>query len=175
MNIHPFDEDPSHRRILPYDSIYRTLFLQIQEHVQASIPTAELIHIGSTAIPDLLGKPMLDIVAISIEPDLREAQRRFIALGFHRRDVWVDRDDKPYVCGSVEHDGTLYNINIHMCHRGDPVHKDSLEFIRILSERPDLRRKYEQAKERAHAIDPANPEIYNREKEAVILEIHGSA
>jgi GrpB-like predicted nucleotidyltransferase (UPF0157 family) len=118
---------------------------------------------------------MLDIAAISLEPNLREAQRRFIALGFHRRDVWVDRDDKPYVCGCVEQDGTLYNVNIHVCHRDDPVHKDSLEFIRILSERPDLRRKYEQEKKRAHAIDPSNPEIYNREKEAVILEIHRTA
>lgn len=172
MKIHPFDEDPSHRRIVPYDPIYETLFLRVQEHVQSAIPNTELVHIGSTAIPDLLGKPMLDIVAISNESDLREAQTRFVSLGFHRRDVWVDRDDKPYVCGSIEQNGTRYNVNVHICHRGDPVHKDSLEFIEILTKRPDLRRKYEKAKERAHTVDPENPENYNREKEAVILEIH---
>lgn len=175
MNIRPFDEDLSHRRILPYDPIYRTLFLGIREHVQAAIPSTELIHIGSTAIPDLLGKPMLDIAAISIESDLRETQRGFVALGFHRRDVWVDRDDKPYVCGSVEQARRRYNVNIHICHRGDPVHEDSVAFIEILNGREDLRRKYEEAKQRAHAIDPANPEIYNREKEVVILEIHEAA
>ena len=37
---------------------------------------------------------------------------------------------------------------------------------------PDLRRRYEAAKDRAHAIDPVNADIYNREKEAVIRLIH---
>ena len=65
-----------------------------------------------------------------------------------------------------------FNINVHICHRSDPVHKDSLAFIGILNQRPDLRRRYEQAKDRAHSIDPTNPEVYNRAKETVIKEIH---
>lgn len=57
-------------------------------------------------------------------------------------------------------------------HRNDPVHKDSIAFMEILNQRPDLRRRYEEAKDRAHAIDPVNAEIYKREKEAVIRQIH---
>jgi GrpB-like predicted nucleotidyltransferase (UPF0157 family) len=143
--------------------------------VQSRIASVELFHIGSTAIPDLRGKPMLDVAAVTAREDLRAAQREFEDLGFHRREVWVDRDDKPYVCGSVEVGETIYNINIHICHRNDSVHKDSLAFMEILNRRPDLRKRYEEAKERAHSIDPMNPEIYNREKEAVIKEIHGEA
>jgi GrpB-like predicted nucleotidyltransferase (UPF0157 family) len=86
--------------------------------------------------------------------------------------VWVDRDEKPYVCASVQHDGRRFNLNLHICHRGDPVHRDSLAFMRILERRPDLRSRYEEAKDRAHAIDPVDPEVYNREKAAVIREIH---
>jgi GrpB-like predicted nucleotidyltransferase (UPF0157 family) len=172
MKILPFDEDLSHREILPYKPVYRDLFVAIRNYVEAAIPSTEVIHIGSTAIPDLRGKPMLDLVVVSRESDLRRTQRRLEVLGFHRRDVWVDRDDKPYVCGSVRHDDTTYNVNVHVCRPGDPVQADSLAFIEILNRRPDLRRRYEQAKDRAHAIDPANPEVYNREKEAVIHEIH---
>ncbi len=51
------------------------------------------------------------------------------------------------------------------------MHKDSLAFMGILGHRPDLRQKYEEAKDRAHAIDPSNPQVYNKEKEAVIREI----
>ena len=174
MKIDRFDEDLAHRKMLPYAPVYRELFLQIREYVQAGIKTIELIHIGSTAIPDLRGKPMLDMVAISTHADLREEQKQFERLGFHRRKVWVDRDDKPYVCGSIRHDGDTYNVNIHICNRGDPVHRNFLTFIAILRWRPDLRRRYEQAKESAHAINPADPEIYNRQKEAVILEIHNA-
>lgn len=175
IEIAPFDEDLSHRRILPYSPVYRHLYLQVRDFVEANISTVELIHVGSTAIPDLSGKPMLDIVAVSKLADLRQEQNAFETLGFHRRDVWVDRDDKPYVCGSVRHGDVTYNVNIHICHSGDPVHVDSLAFIKILSRRPDLRRKYEHAKKLAHKVAPDNPERYNRAKAAVILEIHAEA
>lgn len=171
MKIEPFDESLKHREILPYDAVYTEVFAQVRRHVQERLDGVELVHIGSTAIPGLRGKPMVDIAAITNDEHLRAAQQAFEALGFHRRAVWVDKDEKPYVCGCVQHGGRGFNINIHICHRGDPVHKDSLAFVDILLERPDLRSKYEDAKDRAHAIDPVNPEVYNREKEAVIRDI----
>jgi GrpB-like predicted nucleotidyltransferase (UPF0157 family) len=171
MKIDAFDESLEHRNILPYDPAYADVFAQVQRHVQERLESVELVHIGSTAIRGLRGKPMVDAVAITQREDLRREQQAFEALGFHRRAVWVDKDEKPYVCASVGHDGRRFNINIHICHRGDPVHKDSLAFMDILDRRPDLRRKYEEAKDHAHAIDPVNPEVYNREKAPVIQEI----
>jgi GrpB-like predicted nucleotidyltransferase (UPF0157 family) len=172
MKINPFDESPDHRNILPYDPAYAEVFAQVQRYVQERLEGVALVHIGSTAIRGLRGKPMVDIAAITQAENLRAAQQAFEALGFHRRAVWVDKDEKPYVCGRIAHDARTFNINIHICHHGDPVHADSLAFIDILERRPDLRTRYEEAKDRAHAIDPVNPEIYNREKAAVIQEIH---
>ncbi|QNK66638.1 GrpB family protein [Variovorax sp. PAMC26660] len=172
MKIDTFDESLAHRNILPYDPVYTDVFAQVRQYVQEHLAGVELVHIGSTAIRGLRGKPMVDIAAITGRQDLRAEQAEFERLGFHRRAVWVDKDEKPYVCACVQHNGRGFNINIHICHRGDPVHKDSLAFMEILGRRPDLRRKYEEAKDRAHTIDPVNPEVYNREKDAVIKEIH---
>ncbi|SCX52664.1 GrpB family protein [Variovorax sp. EL159] len=172
MKVNAFDEGLEHRHILPYDPAYASVFAQVQRYVHENLESVALIHIGSTAIHGLRGKPMVDIAAITREQNLRATQTEFERLGFHRRAVWVDRDEKPYVCGCVQHNGRNYNINIHICHHGDPVHKDSLAFMDILQRRPDLRRRYEEAKDRAHMIDPVNPEVYNLEKEAVIKEIH---
>lgn len=171
MMIERFDEGLEHRDIVPYDPLYAAVFSGVRAHALAHLEGVDLVHIGSTAVPGLRGKPMIDVAAITTRANLREAQKAFEVAGFHRRPVWVDKDEKPYVCGSVLHEGRRFNVNVHICHRGDPVHKDSLAFIDILERRPDLRRKYEAAKDRAHAIDPANPEVYNREKEAVIKEI----
>jgi len=171
MKLLAFDEGPDQRHILPYDAAYAGVFAQVQRHVHAQLEGVELVHIGSTAIVGLRGKPMVDIAAITSCDNLRMAQIEFEALGFHRRPVWVDMDEKPYVCASVLHDGRRFNVNLHICHRGDPVHVDSLAFMEVLDRRPDLRQKYEEAKDRAHSIDPADPQIYNREKEAVIREI----
>lgn len=171
MQIDRFDESLDHRHILPYDAAYAAVFARVAAHVTGLLPAVELVHIGSTAVPGLRGKPMVDVAALTTQADLRAVQREFEAIGFHRRPVWVDRDDKPYVCASVVHAGRRFNINIHICHPGDPVHHDSLAFLTILQQRPDLCRKYEQAKDRAHAVDPADPQVYNREKEAMIKEI----
>ncbi len=59
------------------------------------------MHIGSTAVDGLRGKPMSDAVAITARRDLRDGQRPLQRVGFHRRPVWVDKDDKSYVCASV--------------------------------------------------------------------------
>lgn len=171
MQIDVFDESLAQRHIVPYDPLYAQVFAGARAHVAAHVPEVELLHIGSTAIADLRGKPMIDMAALTAHDDLRAVQRGFERAGFHRRPVWVDRDDKPYVCASAWHAGRRFNLNVHICHPGDPVHVESLSFLRILAQRPDLRRQYEAAKDRAHAVDPANPEVYNREKEAVIQAI----
>lgn len=177
LQIDAFDEGLAHRNIVPYDAVYARVFAAVRAFIGARLGTdlegVELVHIGSTAICELRGKPMIDIAAITACDDLREAQKAFERIGLHRRPVWVDRDEKPYVCASVLHEGRRFNINVHICHRGDPVHTQSLAFMDILRQRPDLRSKYEQAKDRAHAVDPADPQVYNREKESVIREIEG--
>jgi len=171
MHLDRFDESLDQRNILAYDPVYAEVFGLVRAHVHAQLAGVELVHIGSTAIVGLRGKPMLDAAALTPCEDLRAVQRLFEGIGFHRRPVWVDRDEKPYVCASVLYAQRRFNINVHICHPGDPVHADSLAFMDILDRRPDLRARYEQAKDRAHAVDPADPQIYNREKEAVILEI----
>lgn len=171
MKLERFDEGLHHRHIVAWDPAYGEVFAEVREFVHALLDGVALVHIGSTAVDGLRGKPMIDAVAITARQDLREEQRAFERLGFHRRPVWVDKDEKPYVCASVLHAGRRFNINVHICHRGDPVHKDSLAFMDILGRRSDLRQKYEEAKDRAHAIDPTDPQVYNKGKEAVIREI----
>ena len=172
MKIYAFDEHLTHRKIVPYDSVYEGIFMQIKTHVESSIGTVRLFHIGSTAIPDLRGKPMIDIAAVSTRGNLRKEQEEFEKLNFHRREVWVDTDDKPYVCGSVQLNGSSYNINIHICRRDDWVHKEGLSFVKALKARSGLRRKYELAKDCAHSLEPADPQRYNQAKEKVINEIY---
>lgn len=171
MKLERFDEGLHHRHIVAYDPVYKEVFVEVRDLVHGLLEGVELVHIGSTAIDGLRGKPMIDVVGITERQDLREEQSAFERLGFHRRPVWVDKDEKPYVCACVVHAGRRFNVNVHICHRGDPVHKGSLDFMEILSRRADLRQKYEEAKDRAHAIDPGDPQVYNKEKEAVIREI----
>ena len=172
MNIEPFDESLRHREIVPYNNVYAEIFSKVKKQVESSIKTVELYHIGSTAIPALRGKPMIDIIAVSSRKNLRDEQKRFIKLNFQKRDVWTDTDDKPYICGSVSLRDLTYNINIHICHDEDWIHKEALNFVNAMKSRGDLRRKYELAKEKAHSLEPSDPERYNQAKNQVLKEIY---
>lgn len=96
MVVDTFDEGLEHRNILPCDPTYSDVFARVQRYVHENLESVELVHIGSTAIRDLRGKPMVDIAAITSRENLRTAQEEFERLGFHRRAVWVDKDEKPY-------------------------------------------------------------------------------
>jgi len=96
--IHPFDTDLKHRQIVPYNAQYNEVYAAVKAYLESHMPEVEIVHIGSTAVEDLRAKPMIDLLAVTDATDLRQKQREIEALGFHRRQVWVDRDDKPYRC-----------------------------------------------------------------------------
>jgi GrpB-like predicted nucleotidyltransferase (UPF0157 family) len=90
MKIEAFDESLAQRNILPYTRAYADVFARVQRYVEDELAGVTLVHIGSTAIVGLRGKPMVDAGAIVIAQDLRAAQREFEPAGFHRRAVWAD-------------------------------------------------------------------------------------
>jgi len=79
MKIEPFDEGLDQRNIVAYDPAYAEVFAAAREYVQARLPAVELVHIGSTAIVGLRGKPMIDTAAITTRENLREEQAQFEA------------------------------------------------------------------------------------------------
>jgi len=174
MVIREFDEDLRHRHIVSYSPIYAEVFSLLKAFVESSLNHVQLIHIGSTAVPGLRGKPMIDAAAVTAAPDLRTVQNEFGLLGFHSREVRTDHDDKPYTCGSVEFEDGNYNVNIHICRENDPVHTDALAFIEKLKNDAQLRSEYESVKDSAHRKDPVNPEIYNSYKDEFISSIYES-
>lgn len=170
MRLLPFDNDLRHRIHVPYDPEYPSIFKKVAEYVESELPSVKLIHIGSTAIFGISGKPMIDAIAIT-QADLRKTQCEFMRIGFFRRDVWTDLDEKPYVCASIEHGQNRYNFNIHICKTGDSNHKDFVAFRDLLNINSTLRDEYQKAKMYAHDMDPEDPQRYNQLKEPAIKKI----
>lgn len=171
MNLQPFDEDPRHRLLVPQSPFFAELFQAVAVFVRSRLPTVSLVHVGSTAIPGILTKPMLDLLVLTSEPKLRVCQQQLVDIGFHRRQIWVDQDDKPYLCGAMTWQGSVTNLHLHICHDGDGTHRNLVRFRDGLRSRPDLCAEYAAAKERAHQIDPIDPKVYNQEKEPIIRKI----
>ncbi len=129
-------------------------------------------HIGSTSIPDIKAKPVIDllpIVASLAALDAREA--RVIALGYEwlgefglpgRRFLRMDLNGKRV-------------FNVHCYEQSNPEVTRHLAFRDYLRAHPEIAKAYEAEKIRAAAVCPDDVLAYNDQKNAWIKETERKA
>ncbi len=158
------------RAVLSYSPEYPPIFEAIRAAILGAIGGVRVEHFGSTTVPGLAAKPMIDVLVVVAAKDLSAVKRELIELGFHQRDVWVDTADKPYVGGSVQWKGKPYDVNVHICREGSADHTRNIVFRDALRADPDLRARYADVKRRAISAVGADAREYNRFKESFIRE-----
>jgi len=129
-------------------------------------------HIGSTSVPGLSAKPIIDLLPIvrshaeldARTPSLETAgYRAWGELGLPgRRYFTKDRD-------------AYRTHNLHCYQAGDPAIERHLAFCAYLRSHADARREYEQLKRAVYAQHPADITAYNGGKDAWIKKMEGLA
>jgi len=171
MKIKKFIETKEMRQVVPYNPRWPLIYKQVEEYIKNSVPDVSIEHIGSTAVPGLMSKNMVDMLVIASGIDVQSIKKSMINLGFHIRDIWVDTDEKPYVGGSLSYDGQVQDINVHICRINSVTHVQTLWFRDALRSDPQLCRKYEQLKHKAIKNAGTDPKSYNDYKSDFILEV----
>jgi GrpB-like predicted nucleotidyltransferase (UPF0157 family) len=78
-------------------------------------------HIGSTSAPGCAGKGIVDLMLVYKDGQLADARDLLDALGFRRqtgRDPFPE--DRPMRVGSLVHDGTAFNLHVHVIAASSP-------------------------------------------------------
>jgi len=171
MMIKQWIETEEIRQIVRYDQNWPIIYKKVKEYITHSLTDVSLEHIGSTAVPGLKSKHMVDLLVIASNQDLQIIKKSLIHLGFHERDIWVDTVEKPYVGGSLTYNGREYDINLHICSIGSKTHVQTLLFRDALLGDTTLCRKYEQLKREAIEKVGTDPKSYNDFKAGFILEV----
>jgi len=137
--------------ITPYNPIWPTHFDQIAETIQPAIShilNASIEHVGSTAVPGLAAKPIIDIDIIVDPQDIPDAIAALESLGYaHRGDLGV-----PGREAFSNPDGRP-NHHLYLCERGCLSLRNHLAVRDILRTHSDLRDQYAAVK-LALAADP---------------------
>lgn len=126
-------------------------------------------HVGSTAVPGLAAKDVLDLM-LTVE-DMAEADRLRSAIeeaGFPRRSEMTERNQHgPGDWSKRFHRNADPGraVNVHVRAAGGPGHRAALAFRDWLRSDPDVRAEYEAEKRRLAAEHP-DPEAYVRAKES---------
>lgn len=126
--------------VVPYRTEWPVQFEEIAATLHAAlenVPDVAIEHVGSTAVPGLAAKPILDIDVIVDAAQLPAAIRSLESIGYvHRgnlgvegREAFFSPDDAP-------------SRHVYVCERGALSVRNHLAVRDTLRKRPDLRDTY---------------------------------
>lgn len=160
--------------IVPYDSSWPALFEHEKKLLEDAIGpwiTGGVHHVGSTAVPGLAAKPVIDIL-VGVD-DLGRSRRcfdRLAQLGYLYAPY--RSDEMHWFCKpSPEH----RTHHLHLVPTGSPRFRAELAFRDMLRKRPDLADRYAQLKMTLAIEHRDDREAYTRAKQGFIADVLGLA
>ncbi len=161
---------------MPYDLNWPTLFRQEKEHLLGCLPK-ELIrrieHFGSTAVPGLCAKPIIDIFVevISLEQTKEKIVPVLVSQGYEY--FWRPSlfKGQPFYHWFIKRNSSSARTHhIHML-ESHIEHSDELLFRDYLIEHPETAIEYQALKLRLVKTYPNDREAYTRAKTDFIVKI----
>ncbi len=158
--------------VSPYSNEWPVAFAQAREELTAAFAPVDthVEHIGSTAVPGLAAKPVLDVLLGVSE--LREVEARIAALELLGYD-YVQRYEreipdrryfvKPSLAG--------LRLHLHAVERGGDIWRRHLAFRDSLRADVSLREKYQALKRELAAKFPYDKSAYQAAKAPFIQEV----
>ena len=170
LPILPYERRAAHVR--EWDPRTAEVAATIAAMVRRRRPDLVVEHIGSTAVPGLPGKGIVDL-SVEVEPgQIPGVVEALYALGFGPQpgpDPWPPT--RPMVVGAVELGGDEFRIHLHVQPRGGDMPRD-LAFRDALRNDPELMRQYTELKTEitgGHGVDSFR---YTHSKTTWILGVY---
>ena len=157
-----------------YDPAWSNLAAKFTERLEALRPIIVMVHhIGSTAVPGLAAKPIIDLMPLVTDlADLDSVRHRVEALGFdwHGELGISGRRYCTLADGAGSRLAQLHFFQVNSEHVDRHV-----AFRDYLRAHPAAANEYEQEKRRAQRLYPNDPHLYASEKAAWIQETEAKA
>lgn len=103
--------------VVPYDPQWPRTFEAIRDHLSEAlvdVPHKAIEHVGSTSVPGLAAKPVLDIDVVVERPDLDDALRALTAAGYsHEGDKGVP--DRHFLRASPAGEHSDVARHVYVC------------------------------------------------------------
>lgn len=170
-----------HVEVVSYDSRWPDMFRQEREHLVECLPAGlvgRIEHFGSTAVPGLAAKPVVDMLvevasldeARKVVPPIFEPQ----GYDYFWRPTFGD-DGEPFYCWLIKRDETGQRTHhIHMV-EANFEHWDRLAFRDFLRRNPQTMREYAELKLRLAKEYPGDRIAYTEAKGDFIRRVARAA
>lgn len=166
--------------IVPYDEGWPKRFAEVETKLTRSLPAdlfTRIAHIGSTAVPGLSAKPIIDVQVevTSLERVRREAVPVMKDLGYEY--IWRPTmgEQAPFYAWFIGRDASGERTeHVHMV-EPDQVSIDRLLFRDFLRVHPQEAHRYEMLKRTLNAEHPNDRAAYTAGKTAYIASVVAQA
>jgi GrpB-like predicted nucleotidyltransferase (UPF0157 family) len=127
-------------------------------------PATPAEHIGSTAVPGLAGKGIIDLLLAAEPTHLPAITQVLLELGFQPQVPAAFPPTRPMLWGTFGHGATEYPVHLHVVPAASPEVAALRGFRDALCADPVLRRRYAALKRAIVAGGPADPVAFTRAK-----------
>jgi 5-(carboxyamino)imidazole ribonucleotide synthase len=169
-SIGPYVRVPA--TVLPWDPGSAEVAADVTAMVRAHRPDLVVEHIGSTAVPGLPGKGVVDLAVATIPEDVPVVAALLRELGFGPQpgpDPWPPT--RPMLVGTMVRGETTFRIHFHVQPGPQELARD-LAFRDALRADPELTRAYAALKTGIVEGGLTEGQQYTYQKQAWIAEIH---
>ncbi|HWG23111.1 GrpB family protein [Actinospica sp.] len=159
-------------QLKPYDDRWSAYFQQYRSLLAGALGERAVLieHIGSTAVPGLLGRACVDVLLAVAEPDAEEDYRAEVeALGFT---LWVREPDRrvftsarPHTPGTPQCPARLF-----VCRSGGTWEFDQLLLTHYFGAHEERRQAYADLKRHLAKVHRDDPDGYARAKRPFLRE-----
>ena len=157
--------------VLPYDEKWKQAFLDIKSELAAALgPLALSIeHVGSTSVPGLAAKPIIDIDVVVRKTNLEPAIKALATIGYEHEGNGGIEGREMFKYSGKEH---LMDHHLYVCPEDSSELKRHVLFRDYLLSHPDAVQAYSQIKKVAAELYPHDIDSYINHKGTVIEKIY---
>jgi GrpB-like predicted nucleotidyltransferase (UPF0157 family) len=127
-------------------------------------PATPAEHVGSTAVPDLAGKGIIDLLLAAPPAHIPAITKALLELGFQPQVPAAFPASRPMLWGAFRHRAIDYPVHVHVVPADSPEVAAMRGLRDALCADPVLRRRYAALKRAIVAGGPADPVAFTRAK-----------
>jgi 3-dehydroquinate dehydratase/shikimate dehydrogenase len=159
----------------PYSKTFPQLFEQERSRIAPHLKNCIAIeHVGSTAVPGLGGKGIIDIAIAVKKDDMNSATKQLQDLGYEFRPPFSTPDRHYFIAYLPDPEEKTRRYHIHLTYRESTEWKDLIHFRDYLRNHPEALQEYAELKKQAATKANHDGEHYRKLKDPFFKKIHAS-
>ena len=145
----------------PYDPHFPDMFLQEKAYILQKLSfTPRIEHLGSTAVPNLGGKGIIDIFIVVETTMLEQAKQKITLAGYDPRPAEGNLQRFVFVKLAENEYGNIQRYHVHVCTVDSEDFQNNLLFCNYLKTHPESAQEYAEIKKKAAAEAAQSKDVY---------------